>query len=104
MKTAFLLAAALFIATAVHAQDHDPGELVDQTQAAQAGQLSEEARQQLNQRLAANRLNQARMHTDQQIGNSLRNIVPQASIVEACLLECKRQGIDDSTCEKGCRR
>jgi hypothetical protein len=103
MKSALLLATALFLASASHAQEHDAAELVDQTQAAQADQLSEEARQQLNQRRVAERLSQAR-RTDPQTSSSLRNIVPQASITEACLIECKRQGIDEATCQKGCRR
>lgn len=103
MKTAVFLAAALLMGNA-HAQDQDASDLVDHTQAAQVGQLSDEARQQINQRQIASRLSQARMRTDSQTNSSLRSIAPQASIVEACLVECKRQGIEESTCEKGCRR
>lgn len=103
MKKVFLVLTLLVPAAAAPAQDA-ASEVLEASRAAQAEGLSEDARQQLAQRQVAARLQQARPRTDAQTARTLQGIVPQASIIDACLNECRRQGYEQAVCERGCRR
>lgn len=103
MKNVFLVLALFLAAGAAVAQDA-ASEVLEASRAAQAEGLSEDARQQLAQRQVASRLQQARSRTDAQTARTLQGILPQASIINACLNECRRQGYEQAVCERGCRR
>lgn len=103
MRT-ILLATALLLSTGAAAAQDPAADVLEASRAAQEGTLTDDERQQLEQRQVASRLRQARPRTDAQTARTLQGIVPQASIIEACLSECRRQGYEQAVCDKGCRR
>jgi len=105
MRLAIVFAVtSIFLSTTVFAQE-DPvvGPLPDVQPSRETGiPPSPQRGFYANSLEAAQSVQDARSQTKRALQGRDLNVAPKSLITEQCLIECKRLGYDDSTCNKGC--